>query len=52
MVIKVDPWLLINNNVICVAYVHDCLFWLRLKYDIDKLIKSFKEDYPIYNWGH
>ena len=30
----------------------DCLFWERSKYDIDNVMKSFKEDGPSYNLEH
>ena len=38
-----------SKTVICVLYVDDCLFWKHSKYDIDNVIKSFKEDGPSYN---
>ena len=52
MTSKVDPCLFMSNTVICVVYVDDCLFWERSQYDIDNLMKYFKEDGPSYNWEH
>ena len=34
------------------VYVDDCLFWECSQYDIDNVIKYFKEDGPILNWEH
>ena len=52
MMRNVDPCLFMSKNVICVLYVDDCIFWARSKYDIDNVMKSFKEDGPSYNWEH
>ena len=49
MMSKVDPCLLMSKTVICVVYMDDCLFWARSKYDIDNVMKYFKEDGPSYN---
>ena len=49
---KVDPCLFMYNTVICVVYVDDCLFWERSQYDIDNVMKSFKEYGPSQNWEH
>ena len=49
---KLDPCLFMSKTVICVLYVDYCLFWARSQYDIDNLMKYFKEDYPSYNWEH
>ena len=49
---KVDHCLFMSKTVICVVYVDYCLFWARSKYEIDNVIKSFKEDGPSYNWEH
>ena len=49
---KVDPCLFMSKNIICVVYVDDCLFWARSQYDIDNIMKYFKEDGPSYNWEH
>ena len=42
----------ISKTVICVVYVDDFLFWSRSQSDIGKLMNSFKEDGPSYNWEH
>ena len=34
------------------VYVYDCLFWAHSQSDIDNVMNSFKEDGPIYTWGH
>ena len=52
MMSNVDPCLLMSKTLICVAYVDDCLFWVRSQYDIDNVIKYFKEDGTSYNWEH
>ena len=52
VVSKVDTCLFISNNVICEVYVDDCIFWARSQYDIDKIMKSFKEDGTSYNREH
>ena len=52
MTSKVDPCFFMSKTVVCVVYVGDYIFWARSKYDIDNLIKSFKEDGPSYNWEH
>ena len=49
---KVDTCLFIYKTVICVVYVYYCLFWERSQYDIDNVMKYFKEDGPSYNWEH
>ena len=49
MTSKVDPCLFMSKTVISVVYVDDCLFWACSLYDIDNVIKSFKEDGPSYN---
>ena len=49
---KVDPWLSMSKTVMCVVYVDDCLFWARSQYEIDNVMKYFKEDGPSYNWEH
>ena len=36
--------MLISNTVFCVVYVDDCLFGAFSQYDIDNVMKSFKED--------
>ena len=36
--------------MIYVVYVDDCLFWELSKYEIDNVIKFFKEYGPSYNW--
>ena len=50
VVIKVDPYLFVSKTVICVEFVGNCLFWVCSQSKIDKVLKSFKEDGPIYNW--
>ena len=50
VVSKVDPFMLMHNNMIFVVYVDDCLFLEHSQYDIDNLMKTFKEDGPSYNW--
>ena len=52
MVIKVDTCLFISKTVIYVVYVYYCIFWAHSQSDIDKVMNSFKEDGPSYNWGH
>ena len=47
---KVDPCLFMSKTVICAVYVDDCIFWARSQFDIDNVMKSFKEDDPSYNW--
>ena len=49
---KVDPFLFMSKNVICVVYVDDCLFLEISQSDIDHVMKSYKEDSPNYNWEH
>ena len=49
---KVDPCLFMYRNVICVVYADDCLFWERSQYDIDNIMKYFKEDCTSYNWEY
>ena len=38
-----------SNTFICVVYVDDFIFWERSQYEIDNIIKSFKEDGTSYN---
>ena len=52
MMSKVDLCLFMSKTVICVLYVDDCLFWARSQSEIDNVMKSLKEDGPIYNWEH
>ena len=52
VLIKLYPCMFMPNTFICVVYVDDCLFWERSKSDIYNVIKSLKEDGPIYNWEH
>ena len=52
MMSKVDPCLFMSKTLIFAVYVDDCLFWERSQYDIDNVMKSFKEDGTSYNWGH
>ena len=52
VMIKVDTCLFMSKTVICVVYVDYCLFWESSQYDIDNVMKSFKEDGPSYNWEH
>ena len=49
---KVYTCLFMSKNVISVVYIDDCLFWKHPQFDIDNVMKSFKEDGPSYNWGH
>ena len=49
VVSKLDPCMFISKTVVWVVYVYDCLFWARSQYDINNLIKSFKEDGTSYN---
>ena len=49
---KVDHRLFMSKTVNCVVYVYYCLFWERSQYEIDNVMKSFKEDGPSYNWEH
>ena len=46
---ELDPCLFMSNTVICVVYVYDCIFWALSQYDIDIIMKSFKEDGSIYS---
>ena len=41
-----------SKTVICVVYVDDCLFSSRSQYEIDNVMKYFKEDGTSYNWEH
>ena len=52
MMSKVDTCLFMSKTVVCAVYVDDFLFWARSKYDIDNVMKSFKENGPSYNWEH
>ena len=47
-----DTYWFMYKTVSCVVYVYDCLFWARSQSEIDKFMKSFKEDGPSYNWEH
>ena len=49
---RVDPCLFMSNTVVCVVYVEYCLFWEISPYEIDNVMKSFKEDGPNYNWEY
>ena len=52
MASKVGTCLFMYKTFICVVYVDDCLFWARSQYDIDNVMKSFKDDGPSYKWEH
>ena len=52
MMSKVDLCLFMSKTVICVVYVDDCLFWSLSQYDIDDVMKYFKEDNPSYYREH
>ena len=52
MMSKVDPCLFMYKTVTCVVCVDDCLFWENSQYEIDNVMKSFKEDGTSYNWEH
>ena len=41
-----DPCLLMSKTVIFVVYVNDFIFGVCSQYDIDKVMKYFKEDGP------
>ena len=43
---KVDTCLFMSKTVISVVYVEDCLFWACSKYEIDNVMKFFKEAGP------
>ena len=45
-------WFFMSKTMICVAYMDNILFCVFSKYYMDKVMKSFKEDAPIYNWKH
>ena len=47
-----DPCLFISENIICIVYVDDCLFFARDKKKIHDLLKSFTDDGDKYNWEH
>ena len=49
---KLDTCMFMSKTVISVVYVYYCLFWAHSKYEIDNVMKSFKEDVPSYNWEH
>ena len=49
---KVGTCLFMYKTFMCVVYVDDCLFWARSQYDIDNVMKSFKDDVPTCNWDH
>ena len=40
MASRVDPYLFMSNDVICVVYVDDCIFWERLQYELNRYFKS------------
>ena len=40
------------KTVICVVYVDDFLFWEHSQYDIDNVMRYFKDDGLSYNWEH
>ena len=46
---KLDTYLFMYKTVISVVYVDDCLFWARSQYEIDSVMKYFKEDGTSYN---
>ena len=48
--INLDPCLLVYKTVMCMVYVDDCLFWEISQYDIDNVMKYFKDNGPSYNW--
>ena len=52
MVSKVFPCMFMSKTVIVIVNVDDFLFWARVQSDIDNFMNYFKEDRPIYNWGH
>ena len=41
-----------SKTLMCVVYVDYCLFWSRSQYEIDNVMKYFKDDGTSYNWGH
>ena len=49
---KVDPFLFMSKTVFFVIYVDYFLIWERSQYDIDNVMKSFKEDGLIFSWEH
>ena len=49
---KVGTCLFMYKTVICVVYVDDCLFWSHSQYEIDNVMKYFKEYGTSYNWEH
>ena len=49
--IKVNPCLFVANNVICVVYVDDCIFWEHSQSKIGKFVESFKEGGTSYYLG-
>ena len=40
---KFDPCLFLNNKVICLVYVDDCLFFGKETKDINKIIQDLQE---------
>ena len=40
----------VSDNVICIAYIDDCLWFAKNKADIDVVLQSFKEDGDKFNW--
>jgi hypothetical protein len=46
-----DPCLFISDNVICLVYVDDCLFFARDEKDIDKVIGELRCDDGTYESG-
>ena len=49
---KVDTCLFMSKTVICVVYVDDFILWERSQYEIDNVMKSFKEYGPRYYYEH
>jgi hypothetical protein len=44
---KIDPCLFASNDVICLCYVDDCLFFSRSVDKIDKVIKDLKRSFSL-----
>ncbi len=44
---KIDLWLFALNNVICLFYVDDCLFFSRSVDKMDKVIKDLKHSFSL-----
>ena len=49
---KVDTCLFIPNTLICEAYLENFLFWEHFQYNIDKVLRYFREYGNNYNWEH